>query len=238
MASSYPNGLDSFATNKTDVTGQAVDHPAHHNNLADAVNKIEAELGTTPSGSFATVRQRLEDIEADYQQESEKGTPNGYASLDATGKVPTAQLPSIESEPPGVVKMYAGGLIPTGYLLCDGSAISRTTYAALFDKIGTVWGAGDGSTTFNLPDMRGRVPVGVNPAGSALTNVVGNVDGRAQAARSISHRHAYTAPTGTINLGSSGGGNPVAGTVGSFTSGDANNQDYPAYGTLNFIIKT
>lgn len=60
----------------------------------------------------------------------------------------------------GEVKMWATSTAPTGYLECDGTAVSRTTYAALFAVIGTVWGTGDGSTTFNLPDMRGEFPRG------------------------------------------------------------------------------
>lgn len=55
---------------------------------------------------------------------------------------------------------YAGSTIPTGWLECDGSAVSRTTYADLFAAISTTWGVGDGSTTFNLPDMRGKVAIG------------------------------------------------------------------------------
>ena len=50
----------------------------------------------------------------------------------------------------------AGDSVPTGYLECNGSAVSRTTYAALFSAIGTAWGSGNGSTTFHLPDLRGR----------------------------------------------------------------------------------
>lgn len=62
--------------------------------------------------------------------------------------------------PAGLMFPYAGSSIPTGWLDCDGSAISRTTYAALFAAISTAWGAGDGSLTFNLPDCRGRAPIG------------------------------------------------------------------------------
>lgn len=58
------------------------------------------------------------------------------------------------TEKPGMIKPFAGTTIPTGYLLCDGSAVSRTTYANLFAAIGTTYGSGDGSTTFNLPDYR------------------------------------------------------------------------------------
>ena len=66
------------------------------------------------------------------------------------------------SEPAGIVMPFAGSVAPQGYLLCDGSAVSRDTYSALFAAIGTVYGAGDGSTTFNVPDLSGRVVIGVS----------------------------------------------------------------------------
>ena len=56
--------------------------------------------------------------------------------------------------PVGCVIPFAGAAAPTGWLLCQGQAVSRTTYAQLFSVIGTTYGSGDGSTTFNLPDMR------------------------------------------------------------------------------------
>jgi microcystin-dependent protein len=63
-----------------------------------------------------------------------------------------------------MIMAFGGASVPSGYLLCDGSAVSRTSYANLFAAIGTAWGEGDGSTTFNLPDLRGRVVQGVkNP---------------------------------------------------------------------------
>jgi hypothetical protein len=63
MASSYPSGLDSLSTTKADATATLTDHKNHHNDLADAVNKIEAELGTLPKGSYATVKARLEALD-------------------------------------------------------------------------------------------------------------------------------------------------------------------------------
>lgn len=63
-------------------------------------------------------------------------------------------------EPIGSVKMYAGENAPDKWLKCDGTAVSRTTYAKLFAVIGTTYGAGDGSTTFNVPDFRDRMPIG------------------------------------------------------------------------------
>lgn len=90
------------------------------------------------------------------------------------------------------------------WLVCDGRAVSRATYAALFAVAGTKFGAGDGSTTFNLPDMRGRVPVGPNAANAALTTV-GQNDGIAYGnSRSPSHGHnvgAHTHGVGTLTLG-------------------------------------
>lgn len=65
-------------------------------------------------------------------------------------------------EPAGIVMPFAGSTAPQGYLLCDGSAVSRTDYADLFTAIGTTYGSGDGSTTFNVPDLSGRVVLGVS----------------------------------------------------------------------------
>ena len=70
--------------------------------------------------------------------------------------------------PSGAMVMFGGASAPTGWLLCDGAAVSRATYATLFAAIGTTWGVGDGSTTFNVPDMRGRAPIGAG-TGSGLT---------------------------------------------------------------------
>jgi len=77
-------------------------------------------------------------------------------------------LSAIAATPPGTIAPFAGAEIslPTGWLLCDGQEVSRTTFAALFNVIGETYGAGNGSTTFNLPDFRGRVAVGKDNMGS------------------------------------------------------------------------
>lgn len=72
--------------------------------------------------------------------------------------------------PAGIVSPYAGTSAPTGYLMCNGSAVSRTTYADLFAAIGTAHGTGDGSTTFNLPDYRGRFLRGLDGAAARDPN--------------------------------------------------------------------
>jgi microcystin-dependent protein len=91
---------------------------------------------------------------------------------------------------------WLGATAPAGWLLCDGSAVSRTTYAALFAEIGTTCGPGDGSTTFNLPDMRGRVPVGKN-TGTFLT--LGQQGGEEAHALTSGEMppHTHTGTTGT-----------------------------------------
>jgi len=69
--------------------------------------------------------------------------------------------------PVGMISIFAGPAIPNGWFSCDGSPVSRTTYSALFTAIGTYWGVGDSITTFNLPDLRGRAPIGYAPSGAA-----------------------------------------------------------------------
>lgn len=88
--------------------------------------------------------------------------------------------------PAGSVIPYAGSSAPTGYLLCYGQAVSRTTYADLFAVISTTYGVGDNSTTFNLPDLRGRVVAGQDDMGGSsanrLTGLTDGVDGDTLAA--------------------------------------------------------
>jgi len=79
-------------------------------------------------------------------------------------------------EPVGILVAFAGTAAPGGWLLCDGAAVSRTTYAALFAVIGTAYGAGNGSSTFNVPDLRGRIPVG-RDSGQTEFDVLGETGG-------------------------------------------------------------
>jgi len=89
--------------------------------------------------------------------------------------------------PPGAILPFGGGTIPPDCKICDGAAVSRTTYAKLFAAIGTAWGVGDGTATFNLPDLRDRALYGAGAVvGFAAT------DGRALGSRGgPSHSHEY-----------------------------------------------
>ena len=80
--------------------------------------------------------------------------------------------PSLGGAPTGCVFAFAGSSAPMGWLLCYGQAVSRTTYASLFSVIGTTYGVGDGSTTFNLPDLRGRSVAGKDDMGGSAASVL------------------------------------------------------------------
>jgi microcystin-dependent protein len=89
---------------------------------------------------------------------------SGFLTTDSSGNLSTPALDNstvrlvsntVVSGPAGSIIMFAGSAAPTGYLMCDGSAVSRTTYATLYSVIGTTYGSGDGSTTFNLPNTQG-----------------------------------------------------------------------------------
>jgi len=95
---------------------------------------------------------------------------DGFASI--TNAEITRERSWAREHWPGEIKPSVLSAAPAGWLLCDGSAVSRDTYADLFDAIGTTFGAGDGSTTFNLPDLRGRVFAGLDNMGGSSANVV------------------------------------------------------------------
>lgn len=76
----------------------------------------------------------------------------------------------------GMVSAFAGSSAPTGWLLCDGTAVSRSTYSSLFGVTSTTYGVGDGATTFNVPDLRGRTVIGVG-VGAEITGVAGVFQG-------------------------------------------------------------
>lgn len=158
--------------------------------------------------------------------------------------------------PTGALHAYGAATAPSGWLLCDGAAVSRTTYADLFAAIGTNYGAGDGSTTFNVPDMRGRLPAGYAASGGHTdVATLGNNDGVTNAAyRRPKHRHtahSHGPAAGNLFLhGGAAGWNTVDGTAHNIASagatatadggsGNANDSlDAPGWLVVNYIIKT
>lgn len=107
--------------------------------------------------------------------------------------------PLVPLPPIGTILPYVGDTAPdANWLLCDGTAVNRVTYATLFARAGTAYGVGDGATTFNLPDLRGRVPVGIDGTAARLSanDAKGNASG-GEAATMPSHSHGGN--TGTIS---------------------------------------
>ncbi len=126
-------------------------------------------IAGTPGGAKATKQPR--DVALyEVTVPANAANLNGATFFDvrewATGEEPVAVLPV------GSVTPYAGSTAPSGWALCYGQAISRETYADLFEAIGTTYGSGDGSTTFNLPDLRGRTPAGLDNMGGSSANRV------------------------------------------------------------------
>ena len=180
---------------------------------------------------------------------SDLGVTASAAELNYVDGVTSAiqtQIDGKASAITGEIKMVAfgEGSIPSGFLICDGAAVNRTTYADLFTSIGTTFGVGDGSTTFNVPDLRGRVPAGIDSMGQGAANTITDSNADTLGGEFGSETHILTAsemPTQvplTFNTADmNGGGNAVLGSVATSGSGNAHNNVQPTI-FLNFIIKT
>lgn len=149
--------------------------------------------------------------------------------------------------PVGSISMYAGSTAPNGWLICDGSAVSRTDYADLFSVIGTTYGSGDGSTTFNLPNLKGRVAVGLDGDDTDFDSL-GATGGEKEHTLTVdeipSHHHTLS-PTGRLGNFTNGSGyttivNNTYGSVGNINSsnvgGSAAHNIMQPYIVLNYII--
>lgn len=151
----------------------------------DFLQKIPAEEFNWLMNNFAEWVQYLDELTRDQgiteiatREQAEQGV-----SIN-TLMTPQRTLQSIQYNaiPPGNVQYTARTTAPSGWLVCDGSAVSRVTYSRLFAAIGTTFGAGDGSTSFNIPDLRNEFIRGANPSGG---RPVGASEG--DALRSHSH---------------------------------------------------
>jgi microcystin-dependent protein len=154
-----------------------------------------------------------------------------------------------DATPSGSILMFAGSTAPDNWLLCDGTAVSRATYNKLFQAIGTTWGAGNGTTTFNLPDMRGAAPAGVGTTPAFYTQAETIELGTKYNDQSQGHRHGLSIATGsgqifgTSNIAISSNGTVSVGTTNDLTNDGTNG--IPRTGNvtrgkrvgLNFIIK-
>lgn len=134
------------------------------------------------------------------------------------------------AQPVGSIINYAGAIVPAGWLLCDGSAVSRTDYRRLFDVCGTTYGAGNGSTTFNLPNLANRVPVGPGDRAVGVSGGAASVSLSVAQLPSHNHNasggHSHTVVgTGTVNVQSGSGATVSNGTSGNSTGSGTHQHD-------------
>ena len=141
-------------------------------------------------------------------------------------------IPASPLMPSGAVLDFAGSVAPVGFLLCDGAAVGRSTYSSLFAAVGTVYGAGNGSTTFNLPNLNGRTSIGTgtytDAVSGAITRSIGQVVGAEAHILTVpqmpSHTHTqqphahYYVGGGASGLGAGQSGGFVGQNTGSTTA--------------------
>jgi microcystin-dependent protein len=159
--------------------------------------------------------------------------------------------------PTGVVLPFAGSTAPTGWSLCFGQAVSRTTFAALFAVLSTTYGVGNGSTTFNVPDLRGRIPGGkddmggtaasrLTTGGSGVNGATLGASGGAQTHTLVesqmpAHSHQYVGGSNAAGSGTAGAAGQSANAyyMSTLATGgsQAHNNTQPTI-VLNYIIKT
>jgi microcystin-dependent protein len=203
----------------------------------NTLDELAAALGDDTN--FATTTATAIGLKAPLASPALTGTPTAPTASAGTN---TTQLATTEfvqvANPTGAVVAFAGSSAPTNWLLCYGQAVSRTTYAALFAVVSTTYGAGDGTTTFNLPDLRGRTVAGIdNMGGSAASrltstvlsasNTLGATGGTQTHTMTsaempshthIQNAHSHTIPVGNVHtftgfIGSTGHGGTITYTA-------------------------
>ena len=148
------------------------------------------------------------------------------------------------SLPAGTIVQWPGATAPANWLICDGASVSRTTYASLFAAIGVQYGSGDGTTTFNLPNLKGRVAVGLDSSqtefdtlgetGGAKTHTLTSAEMPSHSHTQDAHTHTFSGSTNTtgahthslngkVNISQNGYGqnSPINGNAGNFADGTA-----------------
>lgn len=157
-----------------------VDTTSFYNQLQAAIDEKIAEIDalanfTYLKGGFYAVHTEDDGHLYAYYDDEENPPPlslNGGRLYYTVNEDNVLDLGRVNAMPAGSMMQYAGQEAPDGWLMCDGSVVSREEYSALFDAIGTTYGTGDGSTTFALPDMRGRFALG-----SSTSHVEGQTGG-------------------------------------------------------------
>jgi len=197
---------------------------------ADSSHYVELKAASTVS---ANVTLTLPTSDGDADQ---------YLKTDGSGNMSWASVSTPAGVPTGSVFTMATTTVPSGYLECDGAAVSRTTYADLFAALGTTWGAGNGSSTFNVPDLRGEFVRGWdNGRGvDSSRTFASSQDDQLQ-----EHSHTITAieqnvgdPPNPITIKHIRSGGTTGTTQTSGTTGNFGNETRPRNIAMMYVIKT
>jgi microcystin-dependent protein len=257
MAKTKISEFDSTPANNTDIDSINIAEGCAPSGINNAIRELMSQLKdqqTGASGDNFTVGGNLA-VTGTTTFTGIPSAPTASAGTNTTQVATTAFVLANGVPPTGVINMWSTATAPTGYLLCTGSAVSRTTYAALFAVIGTTFGVGDSSTTFNLPNYTNRMPYGTTLAstgGSADAIVVSHTHTATSTVTDPGHQHTATSTTGAnINWVGTGGAavlvNSVTGTAttgitvattNASTGASGTNANLPPYLGINFIIKT
>ena len=214
IKASFPNISGAMNATHTELNIMDGDTAATSTTLASADRLVVNDDGTmvqvalsdlltyldsfqTSAGALATINSSGNAVSVSgLTYPSADGSADQFLKTDGSGTLSFATPTGTFSMPSGMIFPYAGSSAPTGYLLCHGQAVSRTTYADLFTAISTTYGSGDGSSTFNLPDLRGRVIAGQDDMGGSsanrLTNQSGGLNGDTLGATGGSETHTLT----------------------------------------------
>jgi len=182
------------------------------------------------------------------------GAVTGSGTFDGSGDLSITTSAGTTSLPTGAIVQYGGSSAPTGYFLCNGSAVSRTTYASLYAVIGTTYGTGDGSTTFNLPNLKDKFVLGKGSTYATLAATGGETTHTLTTSEMPTHLH-YNGLADNEEVGFVYGGT-TTGIPGSATSsitteatsrtyqglssstgGSSAHNNMPPYIVLNYCIK-
>jgi microcystin-dependent protein len=256
MAKTKISEFDSTPANNTDIDSINIAEGCAPSGINNAIRELMSQLKDQQTGASAdnfTVGGNLA-VTGTTTFTGIPSAPTASAGTNTT-QVATTAFVLANANPTGGIMMWGTGTAPTGWLLCAGAAVSRSTYAALFAVIGTTFGVGDGSTTFNVPNYTNRSPYGTTvgaTGGSADAIVVSHTHTATSVVTDPGHLHTFEC----TSQGGGGGGFPIPGgsgitrstnsastnitvaTTNASTGASGTNANLQPYLGINFIIKT
>ena len=252
----------STPASNTDVGGVNIAEGCPPATINNAIREVMAQCNNWQSGASGDNQTNTGTLTSSgtlavtgaFTLDGATGTAGQIMTSGGSGTTPS-WADKVDGVLAGFIQMYGAASAPTGWLLCDGSAVSRSTYATLFALIGTTYGAGDSSSTFNVPDMRDKFPVGTGST-YALNATGGSADStlpshtHTATVTDSGHNHTYLEPQ--FEDGGGGGESEIQNrstqntstattgiTVANSTEGTSpTNTNLPPYRGINFIIKT